>query len=156
MKTFTLEEAREMLPELRVLLREANEEFDQLGAEVQESAARYQRAETELADAESSCRDEAEIARLRKCRSEFQDAYQKLTGQQKHFVERLDARVEELTLKGIVLRNIRDGLVDFPAERNGCEYFLCWRMDEEDIGHWHLTSDGFSGRKPLISLLEYC
>lgn len=156
MKIFSLEEARSMLPELRILLAQANVEFDERAEKVRESASRYQLAETALAEAEKHCSDSEEIARLRLCRNEFQEAYQELSTDQKMFLERLEARVEELTLKGVVLRNIRDGLVDFPAEQNGFEYYLCWRMDEDDISHWHLTSDGFAGRKPLICLLEYC
>lgn len=156
MKTFTLEEARRMLPELRVLLAEANVEFDERAQKVRESATRYQAAEAALAESEKHLSDPEEISRLRSCRNEFQESYQELSADQKIFLERLEARVEELTLKGIVLRNIRDGLVDFPSERNGFEYYLCWRMDEDDISHWHLTSDGFTGRKPLNCLVEYC
>jgi hypothetical protein len=42
------------------------------------------------------------------------------------------------------------GLLDFHAKgSDGVVYFLCWRLDEEDLGFWHLPSEGFPGRKPL-------
>jgi hypothetical protein len=41
------------------------------------------------------------------------------------------------------------GLVDFPARLAGAEAFLCWRLGEDEIDHWHGIDEGFSGRKPL-------
>jgi len=26
---------------------------------------------------------------------------------------------------------------------------LCWKLGEDDIGHWHGLEEGFAGRKPL-------
>ncbi len=156
MKTFTLDEARQILPDLRNLLVNTNEEFDELAQRVRNAATRYHEAEAELDRAGRSCRESSEIERLRICRDEFQTAFQQFVREQKIFLDRLDGRVAEITTKGVVLRNLREGLVDFPAEKNGFQYFLCWRMAEDDISHWHLTSDGFTGRRPLICLLEYC
>jgi hypothetical protein len=50
---------------------------------------------------------------------------------------------------GIVLRDIAQGLLDFPAEREGSEIFLCWRSGEETVAYWHGTDTGFAGRQPL-------
>jgi hypothetical protein len=50
---------------------------------------------------------------------------------------------------GIVIRKIEEGLIDFPAEREGQEIFLCWRLGEESVDHWHDTDSGFAGRQPI-------
>lgn len=61
----------------------------------------------------------------------------------------LKAGIEELAARGILLRDPESGLVDFPAEREGRRVFLCWRLGEERVGHFHGERSGFSGRKPL-------
>jgi hypothetical protein len=59
---------------------------------------------------------------------------------------RLIADIEEL---GIVVRDPSSGLIDFPAEREGHPVYLCWRIDEESVAHWHDRDAGFGGREPL-------
>jgi hypothetical protein len=64
----------------------------------------------------------------------------------------LDAQeaLEELQAGDIIFRDAMTGLLDFHARgADGVVYFLCWRLDEDDIGFWHLPSEGFPGRKPL-------
>lgn len=50
---------------------------------------------------------------------------------------------------GIVLRDIDQGLLDFPAEREGRPVFLCWRRGEDTVAYWHGPDTGFAGRQPL-------
>jgi len=50
---------------------------------------------------------------------------------------------------GIVLRDIEQGLIDFPGMRDGKEVFLCWRMGEDAVNYWHDPDTGFAGRRPL-------
>ena len=50
---------------------------------------------------------------------------------------------------GGVVKDPDTGLVDFPARVDGIEVFLCWRLGEDEIDHWHGIDEGFSGRKPL-------
>jgi hypothetical protein len=57
--------------------------------------------------------------------------------------------VERLSAEGIILRDVEAGLVDFPSEREGRLVFLCWRLGEDDVAHWHDVDTGFPGRKPL-------
>jgi hypothetical protein len=61
----------------------------------------------------------------------------------------LGAEVAHLAELEIALRDPETGLIDFPGEREGDPVFLCWRADEDHVGHWHDRSTGFSGRKPL-------
>ncbi|HUR22941.1 MAG TPA: DUF2203 domain-containing protein [Acidimicrobiales bacterium] len=58
--------------------------------------------------------------------------------------------LSELEAGDIVVRDPVTGLVDFHARgRDGVVYYLCYRLDEEELGWWHLPEEGFSGRKPL-------
>lgn len=63
------------------------------------------------------------------------------------------ARVQELIdrINGweIELRDLETGLVDFPAEIDGRPAYLCWRLGEPEVAHWHSPDDGFQGRRPL-------
>ena len=51
--------------------------------------------------------------------------------------------------RGIVVRDIEQGLIDFPGEREGREVYLCWRLGEESVDFWHTPEAGFPGRQPL-------
>ena len=56
------------------------------------------------------------------------------------------AQIHEL---GALVKDLDDGLVDFPARRDDEEILLCWRLGEDTIAFWHGLDEGFSGRKPL-------
>ncbi len=55
-------------------------------------------------------------------------------------------RLEELD---VVVRDLENGLIDFPALIGGEEVYLCWLLDEPTVAHWHAVEGGFSGRRPL-------
>jgi len=61
----------------------------------------------------------------------------------------LKTELEWLASRGILLRDPETGLVDFPGEVDGRRVFLCWRLGEPSVGHYHEEHGGFSGRKPL-------
>jgi hypothetical protein len=62
----------------------------------------------------------------------------------------LREHVEELTGRGIVVRDPERGLIDFPAlSPTGRTYLLCWLDDEDEISWWHWPDAGFAGRTPL-------
>ena len=62
---------------------------------------------------------------------------------------RCSAGVAEFDERGIVLRDLDRGLIDFPAIREGREVYLCWVDGESDIGFWHDLDAGFAGREAL-------
>jgi hypothetical protein len=57
--------------------------------------------------------------------------------------------VDEIAARGVEVKDVDEGLVDFPALRRGETVLLCWRLGEDEIGYWHTTEDGFEGRRPL-------
>ncbi|NQW24648.1 MAG: DUF2203 domain-containing protein [SAR202 cluster bacterium] len=61
----------------------------------------------------------------------------------------IDEGVEEILDRGIIVRNVEQGLVDFPSQRDGREIHLCWIRGEDQIRFWHDTDRGFAHREPL-------
>jgi hypothetical protein len=61
----------------------------------------------------------------------------------------LRSEVQAIAERGILLRDPESGLLDFPTRLAGRDVFLCWRLGEERVGHWHGPETGFSGRRPL-------
>ncbi|HKP86616.1 MAG TPA: DUF2203 domain-containing protein [Blastocatellia bacterium] len=62
---------------------------------------------------------------------------------------RFSEAVQEIEFLGVLVKDFRNGLVDFPYEHDGRIVYLCWKPDEDEIGWWHETDSGFAGRKPL-------
>lgn len=50
---------------------------------------------------------------------------------------------------GVVLRDPQVGLVDFPGELDGRRVWLCWRLGEQRVAHYHELDSGSAGRRPL-------
>lgn len=57
--------------------------------------------------------------------------------------------IEGINRIGAIVKDLDDGLVDFPSLREGEEVLLCWKVGEDEIGWWHRPEDGFAGRRPL-------
>jgi hypothetical protein len=53
---------------------------------------------------------------------------------------------------GAQVKDADEGLIDFPALRDGEEVLLCWKLGEDEIGFWHGLEDGFAGRRPVDEL----
>ena len=63
--------------------------------------------------------------------------------------EELNKLVTRINGLGCQLKDMEQGLVDFPALREGREVYLCWRLGEEEVAFWHEVQAGFGGRQPL-------
>ncbi len=68
-------------------------------------------------------------------------------------METLVEIVRGLEQRGILVKGLDEGLIDFPHIRgNGEEVYLCWKIGEDDIQYWHAVADGVAGRRPLEEL----
>ncbi len=67
-------------------------------------------------------------------------------------IDQMQAAVARLDEWSVQLRDIEDGLADFPALVNGRQVWLCWQLGEDEIHFWHDLTSGFGGRRPLIEL----
>jgi hypothetical protein len=59
--------------------------------------------------------------------------------------------VTELEAAGVQVKDLDQGLVDFPAKhpQHGDTVLLCWHLGEAEVAYWHGAEEGFAGRKPL-------
>lgn len=64
-------------------------------------------------------------------------------------VRKINARLRRMAEIGVQLKDLDQGLVDFPAWREDREVFLCWREGEDEITTWHELETRFRGRQPL-------
>ena len=124
--TYTLEEARSLLPlirgtilQLAIERRRADDAHDQLHHRLRHEAA---------GRPEESARLEATTTELR---------------------TRVRDLLDHLESLGIVVRDLDEGLVDIPTLRDGERAWLCWRLSDPELGFWHSTREGFSSRQPL-------
>ena len=67
-------------------------------------------------------------------------------------IDQMQAGVARLIELDITLRDIKTGLIDFPALLSGRPIWLCWRLGEPEVGHWHSHDEGFGNRRPLDEL----
>jgi hypothetical protein len=63
--------------------------------------------------------------------------------------DRINQYLQELEAIGCVFKGFDAGLVDFYSLREDRPIFLCWKLGEERITHWHEIDAGFSGRQPI-------
>lgn len=83
------------------------------------------------------------------------DAYAAEIGQAESELEReQDQLLEcqaELAKLGVEIKDFFTGLVDFPSRMDDRVVYLCWRLGEPSVAHWHELDAGFSGRQKLVA-----
>ncbi len=77
------------------------------------------------------------------------DETSQLAARAELLARQIEEGVEEILDRGIIVRDVSTGLVDFPSQREGREVYLCWIGGEERIDFWHETNQGFAHREPL-------
>jgi hypothetical protein len=66
---------------------------------------------------------------------------------------KLGSYVDELHRLGVELKGPESGLCDFYSLMDGREVYLCWRLGEPEVSHWHELNAGVAGRQPLPALV---
>jgi hypothetical protein len=130
-KRFTLAEAERLLPEIETIIREAVS-----------LKALYQETEQEL-------QSFAQRVAMAGGMSVDRDAVLQQRADRDSHGQRLKAAVDRIQDYGCVIKDLDIGLIDFPTLFRGQEVYLCWRMGESGIQHWHGVNEGFAGRKPI-------
>ena len=130
-RTFTLDEAQDLLPVLESLLRSAIEAKKL----IESSEAEFQALAHRIFLNGGMALNVVQIARRK---AEREKALQKIK----------DA-MAEIDAMGVQVKDLDIGLLDFPCEVDGQIILLCWKLGEQTITHWHGVSEGFAGRKPV-------
>lgn len=128
---FRVEDAEALLP----MLREALQRAAVIRAEAEKAEQELKSFRESIVRAGGMLVDHARVLDLR---SRFSDAQ-----------GRLGRLVEEVQSTGCLIKDLSQGLIDFPALRNGVEVFLCWKLGEPGIAFWHGIQEGFRGRRPI-------
>jgi len=124
-KLFTIDEAELLIPEL-----------ERIFAAIAEIAAQ---AETKAAS-----------LRRREERGEKDPATAAIERAQLQFLARgADEWLKKIVELGAVPKGLSPALVDFPHRLDGREVYLCWRLGEKRLTHYHGVEEGFSERKAL-------
>ena len=62
--------------------------------------------------------------------------------------------IEQLNELNVIVKDIDEGLVDFPFKVNGNDAFLCWQLGEDKIRFWHDLESGYENRQPIVDVDE--
>jgi len=130
-RTFTLDEAQTLLPILESLLKQAisgKKLIEEVDAELQETAHRVFLNGGTLVN----------VVHLARRKAEREKA-----------IQRIKDAVAEIDSTGVQVKDLDIGLLDFPCKVEGEVILLCWKLGEEKITHWHSTTEGFAGRRPI-------
>jgi|SRR5215467_11227646 hypothetical protein len=130
-RTFTLQEAQELLPVLESLLRtsiDGKKLIEEVDAEMQAVAHRVFLAGGLLLNVVQLAQRKAEREKT---------------------LQRVRDALAEIDATGVLVKDLDIGLLDFPCVVEGQTILLCWKLGETGITHWHGVEEGFAGRKPI-------
>lgn len=125
---FTRDEANRTLPLVRRIVQDIVEEYGRW----KESLAQYELA------AGAQRAGEPESAEAMALREQVDEIARTINGY-----------IAELEQVGCVLKGFDDGLVDFRARFDDRDVWLCWKLGEAEVGHWHEIDQGYRNRHPL-------
>lgn len=60
--------------------------------------------------------------------------------------------LQEILDKGLIVKDLDQGLVDFPYWFQGRQVLLCWKLGEKGVLYWHEPEAGFQGRQLIVNL----
>lgn len=125
-KLFSEEEANELIPRLEILMRQLQMQATSLRARVEELSV-----------------DDPSI--LHAEFSEVVNQYPEL----RSFTSNMADAASQIESFGCILKDIDQGLIDFPYDAGDEVVFLCWQFGESHIIAWHSVDAGFAERQPL-------
>ena len=121
-KHYSVEEAREMLPQIRAWFSEINALTGRIHETDQDFGPRIKAGE---------------------------DLGGMAVSQQIRDMARVHSILREFHSREIQVKDLQRGLIDFPTLLDEREIFLCWEHAENDITQWHALESGFAGRQAL-------
>jgi hypothetical protein len=127
-KLFTLEEAQRTLPLVRRIVEDLTDAYPQWRASVAKFELLSGNARAESGETGDIAAAREEVAR---------------------HADRISSYLQELEAIGCVFKGFDAGLVDFYSLRDDRPIFLCWKLGELRIDHWHEIAAGFAGRQPI-------
>jgi hypothetical protein len=136
-RLFTTADARKMLPLVRVIVQDIVDQYREFKG----------RVEAYRASAGPSASPEARLKAPVRRREDIEDDIERLK-------DKVNTAVAELGELGVEFKDFDAGLVDFPARRGDDIVYLCWKLGEPTISHWHTLEGGYNGRRPIDEMLD--
>lgn len=134
-KYFTVEEANHTLPLVRAIVADIVRQY----AEIKERKERLER----LQKSKRSTQRESDAF--------YSDELAHIEVEVEREFETLQGYIKELEKIGVELKDLSIGLIDFRARLDGRDVYLCWKLGEDDVAHWHELEAGFQGRQSLFA-----
>ena len=125
MKYFSVVEAEALIPELEKIF----EAVAELAAQAElKSASLRRRQETDESDPAAAAIERAQLQFL---------------------AQGINERLQQIVELGALPKGIEPALVDFPHRLEGKDVYLCWRLGDKRLTHYHGMDEGFSNRQPI-------
>ena len=125
MKYFSVDDAEALIPELEKIF----EGVAELAASAELKSASLRRRQDE---------DDSDPAAAVIERSQLQ-----------FLAQGINERLQKIVELGALPKGVDPALVDFPHRLEGRDVYLCWRLGDKRLTHYHGTDEGFSNRRPL-------
>jgi hypothetical protein len=128
---FTADEANRVVGEIRVALEQlvrTKKEYDRL-------TARMDALSLATAGASAANPDARELKELEVKRNTV--------------AELLRRGIQPIQSRGVVIKDLDRGLIDFYSLMGDRLIFLCWHLGESEVSYWHTIEGGYAGRQPL-------
>jgi len=132
-RLFTMEEASSLLPRLTEIFRRMDPKL-----------ARLREIQDLVEDAETYWHTTGDGMP-----AEERSVHDRLVVQAAAARTAVDAEVRQIQALGCELKDVQQGLIDFPSTVEGSVAYLCWQRGETALGYWHTLESGFAGRRPL-------
>lgn len=131
---FTLEAVNALVPRLNLVIAEQLLRRSEIETRLKELGERLGGAPDTI---QLDPADPEDVRRMKRDLIERVDEYQ-----------RGWSAIEDM---GAVLKDPRQGLVDFYGRVDGKLVWLCWKYGEAAVTHYHALDEGFAGRKEIAS-----
>lgn len=124
MKFFTVEEAEAVIPSLEGIF----EAVAELTAQAEVKTASLRRLQEDDSDPAAAAIERSQLQFLAAGINEW---------------------MQKIVDLGAVPKGVQPALVDFPSHLEGREVYLCWKLGDKRLTHYHGMNEGFADRKPL-------
>ncbi len=133
LKTFTLDEANKLLPQLTSLIGQLQKKRELLlNLEVEIDALELV---SETPKAKTKEQNPVVAHKVEEYTAAVNSFYQ---------------GVDEIHATGCFLKDMDLGLIDFYSVYQGKVVYLCWKMGETQVSHWHEIGQGYTSRQPIL------
>ena len=139
-KLISIEEANRMLPLLRRIVGDVTRNWEQII---------YKRTEVE-------CLEKGVDSAGGSLSPKDRDAsLQGLKQELNCLIDRINNYIREVEDLGCFVEEFKRGIINFPSLYNGRKVFLCWKPNEDSVGHWHELDESFNDRMKIHNVREF-